>query len=60
MAPAPEIAPQANAEQLATQLGLSMGAAKECAMGDRADAAMAKATQMVDQAAAAENTDSPT
>ena len=56
-APAPDPVPRSNAEQLATQLGHSVGAAKECALGERADAAMAKATQMVDRAAEAENMD---
>src|ERR1700682_3135684 len=56
--PAPIAVPLGNAEQLATQLGRSIGAARECAMGDRADAALAKATQMVDHAAAEEGVDS--
>ena len=57
-APAPDLVPRSNAENLATQLGHSIGAARQCAMGERADAALAKATQMVDQAAVEESMDS--
>jgi hypothetical protein len=56
-APAPDRVPRSDAEKLAMQLGHSVGAAKECALGERADAAMAKAIRMVHQAAEAENMD---
>lgn len=55
---APDAVPVSKAEQLATQLGRTIGAARQCALGERADAALTKATGMVDQAAAEGSEDS--
>jgi hypothetical protein len=58
-APAPDdLVPRSNAERLAVQLGHSIGAARQCALGDRADAARTKAEAMITNASDQDNLDS--
>src|ERR1700743_3340010 len=59
--PAPnadDLVPRSDAEKLAVQLGHSIGAARQCALGDRADADRAKAEALISNASEADNLDS--